>query len=965
MKKLICSMLSMFIFGLTLFAADASSFKTPEYNLQWALDKINAADAYAAGFTGKNVIVTVLDSGINALHPEFSGKITNKSYDFLADTSNMIDYEGHGSGVAGIIAALKDDEFMHGVAFDSKINMFAMLSEYGDNSTPAVREFIRMVGTKISNNSWGLPCVDEEGELTGACFKIGPDDPLTSLEINRKNNILLLQEKASPGVYSIFKEAIGKDKIFVFAAGNDAQSQVAFDTALPLMPGYEGLKDQWIVVVATNKNGDIASYSNVCGAAKDMCIAAPGGDYDFTGTPYADETTLINLPGNPPDNYYMGAGTSQAAPLVSGTLALVQEAFPYMTAEQMVQTVFTTANNEHMSSSSYTIPSWHGTDPEDTIAGKTYDYSSIFGHGMLDAGKAVLGPAEFTRDWTLNTMIFDSVFANDISGAGGLTKYGVSTLIMSGNNTYVGNTIINGGRLEVNGSLASKVVVNAGGNLGGSGAISGAVDNYGLISNGHLKNGQYTPYTLTLGNVINYSGGVLGFSVSAAETTAFNITNLTANANSILKPIALYVIAGNQYDIIDVSGTFTNPQNFSLDVDWSALPFITASLSYDSVNKKIVMNVTRADYAAATTSVSSLSENAAQTLGIIDSIYMYSDPAAQAKLNVLYNMSDAQKIPLLESMGANQISSALIINNIDVLNQMIFQRMRANYGNENSPQELSRTASETNVFWIQPFASYEKQKGDSSVGTDGYSGLSEGIFFGVDFSRGEDFYWGASFGFGYSDLEQKNFGTKKTVEDYRIGIYENAGFDKIIVRGSASMGIEKYSSKRNIMLADLQANAEYGSFSINGEWDVLYKDKDNSSIFPFFGLDFTYMKRNKYTESGAGLFNLNVDSNNISIVGAKAGIEGYLLKNSAFSLDAQAYYRRLLSDNRIKNKAYFDAFDYEINTYETLLDKDIVSAGAQMIFSINGYSKIYLNGFVEAGKTSTLLTGSAGLNMEF
>jgi subtilase-type serine protease len=60
---------------------------------------------------------------------------------------------------------------------------------------------------------------------------------------------------------------------------------------------------------------------------------------------------------------------------------------------------------------------------------------------------------------------------NDISGHGGLTKQGIGTLVLTGNNTYSGPTLVNQGRLAINGSLQSAVTVNDGGILGGNGRI--------------------------------------------------------------------------------------------------------------------------------------------------------------------------------------------------------------------------------------------------------------------------------------------------------------------------------------------------------------------------------------------------------------------------------------------------------------------------------------------------------------
>ncbi|VEA70722.1 Extracellular serine protease precursor [Serratia rubidaea] len=71
------------------------------------------------------------------------------------------------------------------------------------------------------------------------------------------------------------------------------------------------------------------------------------------------------------------------------------------------------------------------------------------------------------------------VYSNDISGHGGLTKEGIGTLVLTGNNSYSGPTLVNQGLLAVNGTLASDVTVQDGGVLGGSGRIGSLTANAG------------------------------------------------------------------------------------------------------------------------------------------------------------------------------------------------------------------------------------------------------------------------------------------------------------------------------------------------------------------------------------------------------------------------------------------------------------------------------------------------------
>lgn len=146
-------------------------------------------------------------------------------------------------------------------------------------------------------------------------------------------------------VSSISDAAINQDAIFVFAAGNDYdKSQSSALSAMPnVMPELHG---HFINVVAWDSDtGALADYSNACGITQEWCITAPGSNIN-TGTSVAD-------------------GTSFAAPIVSAAIAVIREAFPYMTASQITDLLFETARDLGEP----------GTD-------------AIYGHGMLDMERA-------------------------------------------------------------------------------------------------------------------------------------------------------------------------------------------------------------------------------------------------------------------------------------------------------------------------------------------------------------------------------------------------------------------------------------------------------------------------------------------------------------------------------------------------------------------------------------------------
>ncbi|WJJ94942.1 S8 family serine peptidase [Neopusillimonas aromaticivorans] len=109
----------------------AASFETPDYLNQRGLGLINASEAYRLGYTGKGVTLGIVDSGIEPLHPKFSGQLTG-GYDFMRNqpitpTSGMDSGVGHGTHVSAIMAGRRDGQEMHGVAFNASF----LMARYG------------------------------------------------------------------------------------------------------------------------------------------------------------------------------------------------------------------------------------------------------------------------------------------------------------------------------------------------------------------------------------------------------------------------------------------------------------------------------------------------------------------------------------------------------------------------------------------------------------------------------------------------------------------------------------------------------------------------------------------------------------------------------------------------------------------------------------------------------------------
>ena len=115
------------------------------------------------------------------------------------------------------------------------------------------------------------------------------------------------------------------------------------------------LRNNWLVVGAVDADNRIAAFSNGCGSIKERCLVAPGVNLAISGNPSGHSDS------------YTRSGTSFAAPLVSGALALLRSNAPTMPMTMIANILLDTANSEG-----------HLNDED------------IYGQGLLDVGAAIL-----------------------------------------------------------------------------------------------------------------------------------------------------------------------------------------------------------------------------------------------------------------------------------------------------------------------------------------------------------------------------------------------------------------------------------------------------------------------------------------------------------------------------------------------------------------------------------------------
>ena len=339
----------------------AGDWETEEYRAQGGLALIKASSMYARGGTGKGVTVGLLDTGATPDHPELAGKyVVVDSFEGLDPMDTNPDFFGHGTYVAGIIAARKDDSGMHGVAYEAELASYALEFDENDDvvdfelgkATDELREF----GVRIVNNSWGKGDVDNDYVT------------ITIAEVSRQE-----MDAYFPYGLPAYRRFVEADGVQVWGVGNSALPEVSFHAGLPLL--VRELERGWLAVVAVDQDGELAFYSQQCGVAAPWCIAAPGGD----------ARDGVGIYSTVPDGYARYHGTSAAAPQVSGALAALKSMFPNLGFQDVRDRILFTANGTGI----YADPSIYGQGLLDLDAASRPVGGTVFALGGQDDGPVV------------------------------------------------------------------------------------------------------------------------------------------------------------------------------------------------------------------------------------------------------------------------------------------------------------------------------------------------------------------------------------------------------------------------------------------------------------------------------------------------------------------------------------------------------------------------------------------------
>lgn len=297
-----------------------------------------AVAAYESGATGAGVTIGVIDSGIDVDGPEFAGRISSFSDDF-AGNRGLEDEGGHGTAVAQVATAARNNSGVLGIAFDAEL--LVLRADVPGSCTEVDPDDPDGNGCRYSNSAIiaGLDRAVEAGAR------------VVNLSLGGANPPQQLRDAVS--------RATAAGVVVIVAAGNDGDNPDVDGTQPDIFAQGLAEAGNGLVIIAGSIDDEdgFSDFSNRAGDFSDIFLSARG---ERICCLFEDGELLVE------DGFItLFNGTSFAAPQIAGAAALLAQAFPNLSGEEIVELLLVSAR--------------------DTGANGTDD---VFGRGILDIAQA-------------------------------------------------------------------------------------------------------------------------------------------------------------------------------------------------------------------------------------------------------------------------------------------------------------------------------------------------------------------------------------------------------------------------------------------------------------------------------------------------------------------------------------------------------------------------------------------------
>ena len=413
---------------------DPASWRTPEFLRSFGLRSLGTEFAYARGYSGQGIKIGLVDSGFFNAHPDLPpSRFTPVTVNGVDGTWNRLYNDSHGTNVAGQVGASRDGNSttnIQGVAINAQIFMGNTLK--GDGALFGIPQATQTVGQTIDQayiaNTYRAVAAVPGVRIVGTSWGSQPNTeqyqtllPTTGTNLTGRAGALGTWAYLTRGDtwFNGALDAYKTGAAINFSAGNTGYVNASprsgaayFDPKLEArwtaITGIQQTLNLNGVTVGTTLNADgsvnipgVQVY-NQCGYAKWSCVAAPSvGSFS---------TTVTSIATNPTAAVGGFSGTSSAQPHATGALGIIMERFAYMTNEQAVSVMRTTAVQNA------TINNGAGLQVVNPTAGLIVQVpDDRNGWGTVSLRNAMNGPGQFQGNFAVNTQGQNDTWSNNIS----------------------------------------------------------------------------------------------------------------------------------------------------------------------------------------------------------------------------------------------------------------------------------------------------------------------------------------------------------------------------------------------------------------------------------------------------------------------------------------------------------------------------------------------------------------------
>ncbi len=359
-----------------------TAFDTAEYQRSTGPSFHRAVTAWQAGATGRGVTIGIVDTGIDVASPEFAGRISPASAD-VAGSRTIAAEDDHGTQVALVAAAARDNTGVLGIAFDATLQVLRADSP-GSCATETP-----------SNPDSG--CKFSDGAIAAGVDRA----------VSAGARVVNLSIGGSP-INATLRAAIGRAAaagvVVVVSAGNAGDSTDPADNPNEVDPFAASVRQAGtgnvVIAGSVNASGVLSTFSNRAGSNAASYLAALG---ERVCCVYENGVLKVTTDSQGRRFVTLVNGTSFSAPQISGAVALLAQAFPNLTGQQIVDLLLRTARDAGPAGTDSTygrgiLDIANAFAPQGTtaLAGATTllplgDDLVVTGAAMGDAGGAPLG----------------------------------------------------------------------------------------------------------------------------------------------------------------------------------------------------------------------------------------------------------------------------------------------------------------------------------------------------------------------------------------------------------------------------------------------------------------------------------------------------------------------------------------------------------------------------------------------